>query len=260
MNQSIEKSHDISILIVSCDAYSDLWDPFFQCFFKYWKDCKYQVYLGSNKLEYQNPNVNNILVGNDKDYSSNLLKMLENIESEWVLLSLEDLFLSSPVNSAFMSEIIDLAIAKEVGYLKLSDVTPFHFSKNKSELIGELPRGVKYRSGIGLALWNKDVLKRLLIPGESAWEIERNGSLRSNSFIEPFCALSSRLRSNVPLKYKNTVIKGKWSLDAINFLRREGFEDCIPNRTVQSIWSYLYVKAYLFRLELYLLVRKYWYQ
>jgi hypothetical protein len=186
--------------------------------------------------------------------------MLGNIDSEWVVLILEDMFLSSPVDNHMLSEIVDSAISENVGYLKLANATPLYFSKNKSELIGAIPKGVKYRVGVGFALWNKDVLKRLLIPGESAWEIERNGSLRSSFFSEPFFALSSTLRSKPPLNYKNSVVKGKWNRGVIKFMRREGLQDFISNRKIQSIGSYLYIKAYLFRLELYLFFKKHWYQ
>ena len=38
-----------AILIVSCDKYSDLWDPFFKLFFKFWPDCPFNIYLLSIK-------------------------------------------------------------------------------------------------------------------------------------------------------------------------------------------------------------------
>jgi len=37
-----------SILIPSCDKYSDLWRPFFTLFWRHWPDCPFPVYLGSN--------------------------------------------------------------------------------------------------------------------------------------------------------------------------------------------------------------------
>ena len=76
VNQTIDKinnKNDVTILVVSCDKYKDLWIPFFHCFFKYWSDCPYPVFLASNDLEYSDPRVKTILIGPDKDYSSNLL-------------------------------------------------------------------------------------------------------------------------------------------------------------------------------------------
>ena len=48
---------DPAILVVSFDAYQDLWPVFFQAFFKYWPDCPYRVYLGANTATYVHPRV-----------------------------------------------------------------------------------------------------------------------------------------------------------------------------------------------------------
>lgn len=250
---------DVSLLVVSCDAYKDLWKPYFSSLYKYWPDCPYPVYLGANNSKYPDSRVKPILVGPDKDYSSNLIAMLKRIESPWIILWIEDLFISKPIDSEYISKLINTAQEKNVGYLKLATSTPWVFAKNKEELMGPIPKGVKYRSGIGLALWNKETLLNLLIPGESAWQIERNGSDRSNFFVEPFYALTPNVRSNPPITVINSVIKGRWSLNVLKYLKREGFEDHISNRKTQPLWSYLYGRAYLFRLELYRVMKKYWY-
>ena len=36
----------ISVLIYSCDSYSDVWKPFFTLFWRYW-NCEYPVYLAT---------------------------------------------------------------------------------------------------------------------------------------------------------------------------------------------------------------------
>lgn len=251
---------DVSLLVVSCDAYKDLWRPFFHCLFKYWPDCPYPIFLGSNESEYSDPRIKSLLMGPDRGYSSNLLAMLDRIESSWLILWIEDLLLSLPINTARLSNLIDLAQNHQVGYLKLSANTPWAFTNDKKQEMGPTPKGIKYRATIGLSLWDKDVLIRLLSPGESAWQIERDGSLRSNSFVEPFYCLSTNVRSNPPLSYVNALIKGRWNRDALPFLRKEGLGDCIPNRPIQSFWSYFYAKMYLFRLDLYRRLHKYWYE
>lgn len=252
--------NDVTLLIVSCDAYKDLWRPFFHSLFKYWPDCPYPIFLGSNESEYSDPRIKSILVGPDRDYSSNLLDMLDRIETSWLILWIEDLLLSAPLNTARLSNLIAVAQNHQLGYLKLSANTPWAFTKDKTQEMGPIPKGVKYRATIGLSLWNKDVLIRLLRPGESAWEIERNGSLRSNSFVEQFYCLSPSVRSNPPISYVHTVMKGRWIRDSLSFLRNEGLGACIPNRPIQSCRSYLYSNMYLLRLDIYRRLRKYWYE
>ena len=251
--------NDVSLLVVSFDAYQDVWNPYFHCLFKYWPDCPYPIFLGSNSRTYPDHRVKSIQIGPDLDYSTNLLAMLDRIETPWLILWIEDLLLSSPINTSRLSNLIADAQNHQAGYLKLSANTPWAFTKNKAQEMGPVPKGIKYRATIGLSLWKKDVLVRLLRPGESAWEIERNGSLRSNTFNEPFYCLSPNVKSNPPILFVNAVIKGLWNREALSFLEKEGLGDCIPNRQIQSFWSCLYAKMYLLRLDFYRRMGKYWY-
>lgn len=256
----LDLNKDVSLLIVSCDAYKDLWTPYFNSLFKYWPDCPYPIYLGSNESEYSDSRVKPILIGPDKDYSSNLIAMLNRIESPWLILWIEDLLISKTIDTEYISKLVNIAQENKVGYLKLAANTPWAFTNSRKQLMGPIPKGVKYRSGIGLALWNKETLIKLLSPGESAWQIERNGSHRSNYFVEPFYALSPNVRSKPPITVINSVIKGRWNPDVLTFLKNEGLGDYIPNRQNQPLWSYIYAKAYLFRLDLYRIIGKYWYE
>src|SRR4051812_28550474 len=79
-----------AILVISCDRYADLWPHFFGCFFEYWPDCNYRLFLGTNRLRYEDPRVTTICVGEDRDYSSNLTAMLAEINEEWVIVFVED--------------------------------------------------------------------------------------------------------------------------------------------------------------------------
>lgn len=251
-------SNEISLLVVSCDAYRDLWPPFFGSLFKYWPDCQFKIYLGSNHIGFNNDKVCSLLIGADIDYSSNLIKYLNEIPTDWVIIWIEDLFLTNKVNNNYLNSILDNAIKNDVGYLKLAANTPWVYSYDNDLQIGPIPIGVKYRSGIGLALWKKKALLDLLVPGENAWEIERYGSRRSNESAHSFYAFTSNMRNNIPIKFLNSVIKGRWNLEVISFLKKEGFSNLISKRKKQSIWSYIYIKLYLFRLELFRILRIYW--
>ena len=44
--------NSVSILINSCDAYEDIWEPFFRCFSENWPDCPYPIYLNTETKEY----------------------------------------------------------------------------------------------------------------------------------------------------------------------------------------------------------------
>ena len=247
----------ISIVVLSCDAYSDLWKPFFSCFFKYWPDCPFPISLASNQSEYPDSRVKPILIGPDLDYSSNLLVVLNQIETPWVILWLEDIMVTTTVDTARVMKIIERAQKNGVGYQKLLAQFPWFYPPQKGLEIGPIPKGVKYRSGFGLALWKKETILKLLQPGESAWQIDRSN--RSNSLSEPFFGFTPDVRLNPPIQIINTVIKGKWNYNAPRFLKKEGLDSCIQNRKKISLWEILYRKLYSLRLDFYRIMSKYWY-
>ena len=93
------KSHDVAVLIVSWDGYVDLWKPFFNCFFRFWPDCPYPVYLGTNSLLADDERVKPILIGEEVDYCSNLIAMLKQLDTRWVITWVEDFFPAKPIEN-----------------------------------------------------------------------------------------------------------------------------------------------------------------
>lgn len=235
--------NEVSILVVSCDAYQDLWKPFFHCFFKYWPDCPFPINLGANNTSYPDPRVRSILIGADVDYSSNLLAMLNQIEQDWIILWIEDRVISAPVNTSRITNLINQAIIGEVAYLKLISSHPFAFI-NHSDETGEIPAGSKYRLCMTVALWNKNYLRQLIAPGETAWDLERFGSCRSANINAKFLSLSYSFKRNPPIFDTHLLIKGRIIRNAIKFLSNEQLLLELRNRKFQTINSYLYLIFY----------------
>ena len=171
------------------------------------------------------------------------------------MLWFEDALIYSKVDNSLIKKLISDAKENNAGYLKFTVDLPIFYSKC-SEDIGELPRGVKYRSGIGLALYQKDTLLKLLEPGLSAWELDK--STVSDSLIEPFMALSQNFIWNPPFKVLNGVIKRKWTYSTPKFLKNEGLGELVSNRPVQKFEETFYTRLYLLRSKIYMILRIYW--
>jgi hypothetical protein len=235
----------IAFVIVSCDRYSDLWPGFFKTFYKYWPDCPLDVFLVSNFIPFNDSRVNSILIGEDKDYATNLRIAISQINHPWIFLWLEDCMFSENIDNQIASRLLNTAIATEnLGYLKLSNDYPAAYDCDSKSFFGRIPKGVKYRSAIGMSLYRKDVLFKLLEPGKNAWEVDKSDI--SDSFSEDFYALSTKYVTRPIFPYVNTVIKGKWYIPAIKFLTKEGLHDMIPVRRTQTIKEYLYIKIFWF--------------
>jgi hypothetical protein len=209
-----------AVLVVSCDAYRDVWGPFFTLFFRFWGDCPYPVFLGSNFETYPDKRVIPLGIGADRDWSSNLHQMLERIPLEGILLLQEDFLFDRPVSTGRIEQYLGYAWEKGAGCLRLMPIPGPDLPCADNADLGEIRKGAEYRVSLQAAWWKKDSLAAVAQPGESPWQFETLGSRRSDGLDAPFLSL----RDNVeyPLDYFTTaVVRGFWEPAALDLCRRE---------------------------------------
>ena len=51
-------NQDLTIIVCSCDAYEDLWYPYFEIFKNQWPDCKYPIILNTESKTYSHDGLN----------------------------------------------------------------------------------------------------------------------------------------------------------------------------------------------------------
>jgi len=221
----------VAVLVTSCDKYRDLWEPFFTLFFKYWGDCPYPVYLGTNHLKYDNERVKTIAVGDDTDWSSGFRGMLEEIPHPYVIVLIEDYLLTQPVDTARIDRLVSYMEDKGAGCLRLYPCPGPDLPCPDNPEVGEISKGADYRLSLQAAIWNRQTLLELLREGESAWELEINGTERTNDLDVPFlCVIGDS-----PIPYFCTgVVKGKWVKEAVKLCETEGIEVDLTARSVQT--------------------------
>tara|TARA_X000000950_G_scaffold209908_1_gene252405 strand:- start:17374 stop:18150 length:777 start_codon:yes stop_codon:yes gene_type:complete len=230
----------IGLLVISCDNYSDLWDPFFKFFHLAWHDCPYKIHLLTNHLEFESDymDLEVIKVGDDKSWSDNLIKGLEFMgEYDYVLLFLEDMLLNRKVENERIFSLFSDFFKLDGNFLSLlNEPKP---TKSFNDNFGILEKKALYRSTATATLWKKNVLIKLLKPGESAWAFEKKGSVRSDVFSDFYSVYKDEII------WINAVIKNKWTYPAIReFKRRNILIDSKRERI--SITSTIFQKLYLF--------------
>jgi len=215
---------DFAVLVLSCDKYHDLWPPFFDLFWKYWNDCPYTVYLGSNTTTFEHDNVNVLLSGADIDWSTSLKNILFQIPESHILLWLDDLFLTDYIDNHVISYYIDYMIHNEIVHMHPRQLPrPDFISQDRQ--VGFYKRGRPYRVNVA-GFWDKAVLLGLLMEGESPWNFEIMGSYRS-SYMDNFCCSNNEL-----IFWLNAVEKGKWFPSTLDFLKSEKVKFDFGNREV----------------------------
>jgi hypothetical protein len=172
--------------VSSSDAYSDLWTPFFTLFWRNWPDCPYPVYLGVNQAQFDHARVQTLNAGADESWSKNLRLFLSRIDSDYVLFLLEDFFFIKRVPTALVSEQLNALHSLGGTMLRLFPNPPPHAHVNGYDRIGSVHRFAPFRVSAQAALWKRSEFAALLVDGESPWDFEKNGTLRSQSLAGGF--------------------------------------------------------------------------
>lgn len=191
----------IAIVMPSCDRYGSLWPISLAAIERYWLPRPMAVYLVANRRVYKRPGVQQILVGDDVSWSDNLLLALQSVSQDYIFLALDDLVMLPGVRAQNMNQTLARAVREGWDYLRVNPL-PAPASAG-SDGLGLCLAGEAYRSATVWSLWRKSVLTQVLSPGENAWQLEKNGSARTDCFAQ-WWASSER---HVP--YVNVVTAGR---------------------------------------------------
>jgi hypothetical protein len=207
--------NNIALLISTYDDSEDLWSPLEQTYLRYWKDINFPIYLSTNYKKFDSQLFISLTIGDEQSWSDNLMKSLNKIKQEYVLLTFDDLFLTSKVDNQFIEQLMNRAIYSKFNYLQ------FYRSISKGKRLDDLffhkSNCTRYKNSTIWSFWKNDILLELLDKNENAWQFERNGNLRSYKYENFY----STRRNVIP--FVNGIVKGIWNPLAKNKLKRLGF-------------------------------------
>lgn len=215
-----------AILIPSCDKYSDMWDPFFSQFWKYWQDCPYNVYLGSNYKKYNKKKVKNLLTGRDFGWGASLRKILKQIPEKYLFVWNEDLFFISPIDSKKFERCFTLMRKYNANHIHYRCL-PKPKSYTKDNYLGVYEKGMPYIVNEA-GFWNKSTLERLVMDKEYSWEFEIYGSYRATHEDGIYC-LNDQL-----ISYMHMCEKGRLNRDSVDFCLKNNIKIDLSARAINS--------------------------
>ncbi|MGH7785719.1 MAG: hypothetical protein ACRERC_02575 [Candidatus Binatia bacterium] len=236
----------IAVLVISCDAYRDLWRPFFELFWRHWPDCPYPVHLGSELHTHSDARVRRLDVGAQPDWSAACARMLARIEAPTTLVMLEDYLLYDRVDTASVEGLAAYLRTHDAACVRLFPCPGPDAPCADHPQVGVLRPGAPFRLSLQAALWNTRVLRGLLSPGEDPWQFETNGSARTADVPQPFFSVQ---RAHRPMRYFCTgVRRGLWLRDAVSLCRAQGVHVDLRARRREPLAAYVR-RAVRFRLE-----------
>ncbi len=219
----------ISILISSCDAFSDLWEEHIKQFRKFWEGEQVEVYLVTDKqTDREIDGVKLIVIDDGSNMPMRIKKAIEYVGTEYVLLTLDDYFVIDKIESEKILKLVELSENYEIYYLSIYNRRRARKGKYTDvEILEDLDTTKKYTVNLYPAIWNVEFLKSTVVEDMSPWNYEVTLSKMANK-QGAICKYSN---AGV-FKILDVVRKGKVLHPAKKYFKKNGID--IGNRPTIS--------------------------
>lgn len=218
------KFNDLTILVSSCDKYAPMWGPFFASLFEQWPSLLQEnnnvpVLLIANHKSYHNHRVTMINIPHESSWADNMLTALQQVNTKYVLIALDDYWITQPVNETRLNELYQTMQTEHAAMLQLSNHDPRYQDGQKHATTSNLMyinKFAHYKVSLQLAIWDTEALKVLLRPGEDPWAFELSGTARSHGYPQAFLSTNA----DIPIRYLNAAHQGHINPAAIEYAKQ----------------------------------------
>jgi len=167
-----------SVVVLTCDSYSDLWEPFFILKNRYWDDCPYETYLITETKKCKYSKTINV---DEKIWTKKVREGLNKIKSDYVIILLEDFFIRDKVDN----ERIQYCMNQ---FDKNTAMFNFEKSYDENDIESEI-EGFKiktekslYKCSCQAAIWDRKKLIELLAKDWDPWTWETSEPIKKYKF------------------------------------------------------------------------------
>ncbi len=218
---------ECTVVVNSCDAYADLWNPFLKLFNRYWPDCPYSVLLNT---EGDDLSIKDQLWGdiqrknkNTKStpYGQRMRSCLKQINTPVVLLLLDDFFLRDFVNQNRIRQLVSSLLEHAEVHNFCLEKTHDPFDIDDRRFRGFLKRSKfgAYRYNLQAGLWKREKLIDAWMDFESPWQWELFGNMRSWRTDGAYYVMSKDEHDIINYGYSSEawmgICRGKWVVDDV---------------------------------------------
>ncbi len=248
---------ELAVLVMSCDAFADVWQPFFTLFRRYWADCPFPCYICTDTIPVSEKGFVSLTPGKNYTWSFRLRYALQQIPQRYVLFLQDDFFLLKAADNQRLLQYLEIIQKEQAGLLRVFPTPPPDVAFKSYQDIGLVNLNAPYRVSCQAAIWDKEVLLQIIDETETIWQFEIEGSKRSNAIAKPFLSVYED-ENGTPLEYGNyaftyfctAVLKGKWMRGAVTLCKKEGISLNLSKRKVETLWEekrrWLYEKTPVF--------------
>ncbi|MBO4219615.1 MAG: hypothetical protein J5933_01660 [Clostridia bacterium] len=165
----------MTMLILSCDKYSDLWPGQIKLLDTNWPDREMKTYIVTDRESEQKfDSVGIIVAGADLEWSERLAAALSKVDTPYVFITLDDYYLTRRVSTDAISGLADLMEKESIDYIRMYP-RPKRATRDKIKGYKKIRWfDVSSTYGVNLypAVWKRDFLEYTLSKKLNAWQFE----------------------------------------------------------------------------------------
>ncbi|WP_292654749.1 hypothetical protein [Nitratifractor sp.] len=219
------------VLIASHAKAADLWPITHHFIRKNWPDHP-PIYLGANgeaDIDKVPEGWQLIDRGVDRSFSRSLAEYLDAIESEYIILMLDDFAILEEVSNERLEKTYRFVREHDAVYLRLVPNPPGDLPFDHDFMRIAIEKRPPYATSLQIAIWKRDFLRKLLEYDFNPWEFE----VRGGKTEEALANASRFFVAKEPLiRYTHFVEKGKF-FPFVRYWKDKG----VPIDTTRDYWT-----------------------
>lgn len=165
---------NLTVLIHSCGAYSDLWSGQIEMLNRHWRDRPRTIILtDANPNDYSFDGVEIFCAGDKKEITDRIASVLPEIDTEYVFVTLDDYYLLNDVDNERIKTLVGFMSENNYDYIRLFN-DPNGGKKIGQGLFECIIKNKKNNYYVNLyqGIWRKTFIEKTLKPGLNAWQYE----------------------------------------------------------------------------------------
>lgn len=224
--------NDMTMLIFSCEKFSDLWDAHVRLLEENWPDRSMEtLFVTDAPHETHYPRVSLLAAGEEASFTARVRCACEAVETKYVFVTLDDYFLIHPVDTARIEHLVSVMEREGLDYLRLyhRPTRATGAPVSGEEGLYHIANEERYSVNLYAGIWRRDFFLRTAVGERSPWSYEASLS-KAATALKANCAMD-KARDFVIL---DVVRKGKILNKAHRYLKKHDLYH--GERPVQSKW------------------------
>lgn len=207
----------LTLIIHSCQKFSDLWDAHFLLLDQNWPDRGIRTILATDEpTDWTHPGVEVFSAGTSKELSERTKTVMGIVETEYVLITLDDYFPVYPIKNSKIEYLVGVMDAEHLDYIRMFH-RPWSFKrlKNYHKVYEVNIYNDDYAVNLYSGIWRRSFAAATVREPLNAWKYEVSLTPVARE-LKARCAMSK----NNDFPIMDVVRKGKLLTKANNYFKK----------------------------------------